>query len=93
MSQTDPFAAVRRRHPHIEQDPLPLDLPQRPGGAEPTKGKGPASVRFAPCPQCHADKPVGVVRLPDGSEVFREHNKVLARGRRIRCSGSGEVAP
>lgn len=91
----DPFADVRRRHPSIPQDPLPLKLPDASGrAAEPTRGTGSRpSVRFTMCPHCVKDKPTGVVREDDGSEVFRAHNKVLTTGRRIRCSGSGKEAP
>lgn len=89
---SDPFADVRRRHPDIPQDPLPVDLETSTAG-EPTKQRGVKSVRYAECPDCTKDKPTGVVRNDDGSEVFRPHNKVLTTGRRIRCSGSGKEAP
>lgn len=89
---TDPFAAVKRRHPDIPQDPLPVEVePERAG--EPVSHKGRKSVRYAMCPYCLKDKPTGVVRNEDGDEVFRAHNKVLSTGRRIRCSGSGKEAP
>lgn len=88
----DPHADVKRRHPDIPQDPLPFELPSSSSG-EPAKARAKASVRYAKCPRCTKEKPTGVVRADDGSEVFRDHNKVLASGRRIRCNGSGEVAP
>lgn len=88
----DPFAAVRRRHPNIPQDPLPIEVTEEARAAEPTRST--PSVRQAVCPFCFKpDKTTGVIRLDDGTEVFREHNKVLTTGRRIRCGGSGQVAP
>lgn len=90
---TDPFAAIKKRHSDIPQDSLPIVLPDATGASEPMRTKGVVSVRHAQCPECHKDKPTGVVRLHDGTEVFRDHNKVLTTGRRIRCNGSGKEAP
>jgi hypothetical protein len=91
---SDPFADVKRRHPDIEQDPLPgTDDLAVESADEPTSRRGQPSIRQAFCPYCHKDKPTGVVRASDGTEVLRTHNKVLATGRRIRCNGSGTEAP
>lgn len=89
------YNAIKRRHANIPQEPLPLEVaetaltPQRKTGA---KQRGPRSIRFVKCPYCLANKPTGVVKTADGSEVFRDHNKVLNSGTRIQCRGSGKAA-
>lgn len=91
---SDPYAAIRRRHNDIPQDTLPLDFSgSESRSGEPVRMKSQPSIRFAVCPACAHEKEIGVVRLGDGREVFREHRKTLMRGRRIRCSGSGTDAP
>jgi hypothetical protein len=93
---TDPvYRAIKKRHPNIPQDPLPLELPDQPTSAnEPTrKARGPVRVREAMCPKCRNDNATAVIRTPDGAEVFRDHNKVMRGGLRIPCAGSGELAP
>lgn len=84
---------VKARHPDIPQDALPLELTDV--GTRPEKLPSPKSVRQAKCKGCcrDRDQKVGVVRLSNGVEVFREHNKQLIGSSSIRCSGSGEVAP
>jgi hypothetical protein len=89
------YNAIKRRHNDIPQDPLPLGElevvnTKRKSGS---KQRSPRSIRFVKCPKCLADKATGVIKLADGSEVFRDHNKVLNSGMRIQCSGSGKVAP
>lgn len=88
------YNAIKRRHPDIPQDPLPLEVePSSPVSKDESKPRPAASVRFAKCPKCLADKETGVIRRPDGAEVFRDHNKTLGKGRRIPCPGSGLPAP
>ena len=90
------YNAIKRRHNNIPQETLPLEVTETaPAGKAKTgaKQRGPRSIRFAKCPLCLADKPTGVIQSADGSEVFRDHNKVLNSGMRLQCSGSGRVAP
>ncbi len=84
---------IRKRHPDIPQDPLPFDAPETTPKIKPRRQKSAASVRFAKCPKCLADRPIGVIRGADGGEVFRDHNKVIGKGRRMPCPGSGQLAP
>jgi hypothetical protein len=99
MTEADPaYRAIKKRHPDIPQDPLPFVFDLAPDRStsnnEPTRRRrGPASIRKALCPKCRKDEPTGVIRAPDGSEVFRDHNKVMRNGLRIPCAGSGTVAP
>lgn len=89
------YNAIKRRHANIPQETLPLEDLQTPVSSKAKTGgkqRGPRSIRFVKCPFCLANKPTGVVRLTDGSEVFRDHNKVLNSGTRIQCRGSGKVA-
>ena len=92
---TDPeVERIRKRHPDIPQDPLPFDTPEPVAkGKRWRSAKSAASVRFASCPKCLANREIGVVRTGDGTEVFRAHNKVIGKGRRMPCPGSGQVAP
>lgn len=93
---TDPaYERIKRRHPDIPQDPLPLELPTQPTAVkrDENRRKSAPSVRYADCPKCLADKPTGVIRGADGSEIFRAHNKTLGKGRRVPCPGSGQIAP
>lgn len=90
------YNAIKKRHPDIPQDPLPLEMPAVAGGSvrDPErKQPGPKSIRFATCPKCLADRLTGVIRLGDGTQVFRGHNMVMHSGRRTPCPGSGQVAP
>lgn len=90
------YNAIKRRHDNIPQETLPIEVAEvAPNSKRKTESKqrGPRSVRFVKCPHCLADKATGVIQLADGSEVFRDHNKVLNSGMRIQCSGSGKVAP
>ena len=90
------YNAIKRRHNNIPQETLPLELVETPVTSKRKTGgkqRGPRSIRFAKCPHCLADKPTGVVQMADGSEVFRDHNKVLNSGMRLQCAGSGKVAP
>lgn len=90
------YDRIKARHNDIPQDPLPLDVPEpvavKPDTVE-SKPRPARSVRFAMCPKCRADKETGVIRRPDGSEVFRDHNKTIGKGVRIPCPGSGLEAP
>lgn len=90
------YNAIKKRHPDIPQDPLPLELSAEAVGfigEARTKRRGPRSVRWEKCPKCLNDKAIGVIRLANGDEVFRDHNKVLHSGKRIPCSNSGGLAP
>jgi len=85
---------IKARHPDIPQDPLPVDWPDAIPKRRPWRApKAAASVRFATCPKCLANREIGVIRLPDGAEVFRDHNKVIGKGVRVQCPGSGHDAP
>jgi len=93
---SDPaYNAIKKRHPDIPQDPLPLELPDQPAPAQRSENRRRAtpSIRFANCPKCLADKETGVIKGPGNTEVFRDHNKTLGKGRRVPCPGSGTVAP
>lgn len=90
------YNAIKRRHNNIPQESLPLELVETPGTSKrkgEAKQRSPRSIRFTHCPNCLATKATGVIKATDGSEVFRDHNKVLNSGLRIQCSGSGKVAP
>lgn len=90
------YNAIKRRHNNIPQETLPLVVAETtPTGNTKTgaKQRGPRSIRFTKFPHCLADKATGVIQASDGSEVFRDHNKVLNSGMRLQCSGSGKVAP
>jgi len=91
------YEQIKRRHDDIPQDPLPLDLPKQPAPVRPvsteSKPRPAKSVRFASCPKCLAHREFGVIRAADGSEVFRDHNKTIGKGVRVRCPGSGTPAP
>lgn len=90
------YNAIKRRHDNIPQEPLPLDVAEATDNSQrkgESRQKSPRSVRFVQCADCRADRPTGVIRTASGSEVFRDHNKVLHGGARIPCSGSGKVAP
>jgi hypothetical protein len=89
------YNAIKRRHANIPQETLPLEALENPVPSKrKTEGKqrAPRSIRFVKCPFCLAAKATGVIKLADGSEVFRDHNKVLNSGTRIQCRGSGRVA-
>lgn len=93
-ANNDDIERIRRRHPDIPQDPLPLDVPDQPAQmVSETRARPAKSVRFAACPKCLADREFGVIRRPDGVEVFRDHNKTIGKGRRMPCPGSGTIAP
>lgn len=90
------YELIKRRHPDIPQEPLPLDLPEqlaRHDGEQPDKPRPAKSIRFASCPKCLASREFGVIRAADGTEVFRDHNKTIGKGVRMLCPGSGTTAP
>lgn len=88
------YQQIKRRHDDIPQDPLPIVVPDSPPAQQTESKRRPSpSIRFASCPKCLADREFGVIRAADGTEVFRDHNKTLGKGRRIPCPGSGQIAP
>jgi len=90
------YKAIKQRHPDIPQDPLPFDVTADAlvsSGESTKKQRSPARIRVATCPHCSNDNPTAVIRLADGSEVFRTHNRVMRSGLRLPCNGSGEPAP
>lgn len=95
MDLMDDYERIRRRHPHIEQDPL-FEMPAD-AGSQQEKQKSIKSIRTAECPQCCgpnlSNKKIGVIRGALGSEIFRDHDKFTVGGRRIPCLGSGTEAP
>jgi hypothetical protein len=92
--QDKDYERIKRRHDDIPQDPLPIEVPEQPARQMNESKRRPAvSIRFASCPKCLADREFGVIRAADGTEVFRDHNKVVGKGRRMPCPGSGMVAP
>jgi hypothetical protein len=89
---------IARRHPAIQQDPLPFKIkPPSSGERKLEKRQITRSIRTAPCPQCcgpqGSNKKIGVTRDAVGIERFRDHDHFTVGGRRIPCSGSGTEAP
>lgn len=80
-------AEVRRRHPDIPQDPLPLDWPEP---AKPGKRRNPRpakATRYVICPSCTAQK-VAIEGTGKGQRI-RWHWKTLRHGIKVQCPASG----
>jgi hypothetical protein len=89
---------IARRHPHVQQDPLPFAINPPSGGERKLeKPQTTRSIRTAKCPQCcgpqGSNKKIGVIRAATGLEIFKQHDHFTVGGRRIPCSGSGTEAP
>jgi len=93
------LARIAKRHPAIDQDALPIDVPTSTrGGGEPVSQKSPKSIRFAKCPHHVSDGTgrngglTGLIALNRDQLVFREHTKRIGSVS-VQCPGSGQPAP
>lgn len=79
---------IRQLHNDIDQDPLPLDIPDT--GAPRHTGRVEKSVGQAMCPWHTGrgdDQTTGLIRGSTGL-VFRDHTYRIGRST-VRCPGSG----
>lgn len=83
---------IRKRHSDIPQDGLFEMAESDQQSAEPTKRTAkPKTVGTKACPQCMNGK-VGIIKVWNDTHyiyVLRDHDRVLRKGHRFRCPGSG----
>lgn len=83
------LSRVRKRHPHIPQDALFDDLPERVAKASEERPRTQRSIAWAPCPECKS-KLIGLLAVTADTFQFRPHNRKVGRVT-IPCSGSGQM--